>query len=973
VAELAISETDLIEVQEFVAEQFRDLQPADFHHILPTFKWRGIATTNYDCVVEEAYRAAARPTQQIVPFLSNRDRVDDRLHSPDSVGLLKLHGCVTRTHEPEIPLILTAEQYVTHRRGRDLVFKTFEGWAYQCPVVFVGHGMQDSDLRAALMEASRELDIRPRCYLVTPDADEAECRLWDAKRISVLKGTFHDFLQALDRAIPAHIRPLISKVDNEHPIKRRFAVNEPLATALTEFIANDVEYVAEGMPIQAGIPSAFYKGFDLGWYPIAQNMDVRRHLTDTVLNDVIIRAEEDRPTVAELYLIKAEAGAGKSVFLRRLAWEAALDANVLCLFFRPFGRLEYEPIRELHRVTKSRVFLFVDNAADNAVGISSVLENARRNKTPVTIVTAERSNEWNMAGDPLIPHLTEAFPLRYLNHSEIEKLVCLLEQHNTLGPYLANKTFEQQVLEFEEHAGRQILVALHEATTGLCFEDILVDEFNSIQPLSARSLYLTVCVLNRMGVPVRAGLVARVHKIPFEKFQQELFAPLEHVVGAIMHSPSGDYMYTARHREIAQIVFERVLRSPADRYNEYVRIIRELNIAFNSDRDSLRGLVRAKSLHELFSNYEDVSAIFDVACSVAGNEAYLYQQMANYERIRPNGNYEVAYQLLQRARDLDPRDSTITHTLAELARTQALACRHPLERERYRAEARRILAPLASDPQSGRYARITVVKLAVDSLDDVIGSEGASDRQIDTAIRAVEEPLQRALQLDSSDPFLLAEEARFRKLMEDHARALRALERAFAANPRDPYIAARLARVYEERRDFERACCTLRAALEGRRGDKQLNYRYAMVLRESGTADHATLLYHLARSFTEWDANLDAQFWYARYLYESRDGDQRRKAKEIFKRLRDARMPHDARIEIRDHIAKDGQPEMFAGTIARREATHGFINRDGVGDYVFFHRNGSDECWDRLLPRARVEFNVGFSFGGPQAINIRPI
>jgi hypothetical protein len=50
VAELAISETDLSTVQDFIADLFRDLEPADFHLLVPTFKWQGLVTTNYDRV-----------------------------------------------------------------------------------------------------------------------------------------------------------------------------------------------------------------------------------------------------------------------------------------------------------------------------------------------------------------------------------------------------------------------------------------------------------------------------------------------------------------------------------------------------------------------------------------------------------------------------------------------------------------------------------------------------------------------------------------------------------------------------------------------------------------------------------------------------------------------------------------------------------------------------------------------------------
>jgi hypothetical protein len=86
--------------------------------------------------------------------------------------------------------------------------------------------------------------------------------------------------------------------------------------------------------------------------------------------------------------------------------------------------------------------------------------------------------------------------------------------------------------ELEEHAGRQLLVALHEATLGIPFETIPVDEYHHITPFEAQRLYQTVCVLNRLNVPVRAGLIARVHGIPFEEFKHRFFAPLEHVVFA---------------------------------------------------------------------------------------------------------------------------------------------------------------------------------------------------------------------------------------------------------------------------------------------------------------------------------------------------------------------------------------------------------------------------------------------------------
>ncbi len=953
VSELAISSTGLNRVQDFVAGLFADPEPAEFHKLLPSFKWRGLATTNYDRLIERVYETVESPAQELVPFISNQDSVDEKLRAPEHLAFLKLHGCVTRTHDPELPLILTADQYATHRKGRGRLFNMLLEWGTENTVVFVGHGLQDSDLRAILLEVSRQVPSRPRYYLVKPGASQAERDLWGEKRISVLDGTFEGFLTSLDTAIPRSSRVLARAAETEHPIKNKFSVNEPLVGPIKDLLYHDAQYVHPALEYEEGTPERFYKGFDLGWYPIRSGLDVRRRLTDTVLWSVVARAEGDRPTRAELYVVKAEAGAGKTVFLRRVAWEAATQSEALCLFVRPSGSPRFEALRELHRVTGERVFLFVDSAADNVTLISGLLENARRFDVPLTVITAERVNEWNVSCEDISGYVTDEYELGYLSRREMEDLVTLLNDHGAQGPNLRGRSLEEQVREFEERAGRQLLVALHEATMGRPFEDILMDEYSNVHPQQARSLYLTVCILHRLRVPVRAGLIARVHGIAFTEFQERFFAPLEHVVRVRESRAACDFEYVTRHPEIAQIVFQRALAETADRHYEYVRILKHLNVSYSSDRESFRKLVRAKALHESFPRYEDVVALFDVAEESAGGEPYLYQQMANYERIRPNGNYAKAYELLQKARELDPRDTSIVHSLSELARTRANNADRPLERRRLRNEAHSLAQGLLGSSRSGRYARHTLVKLAMDDLVDLLADKEATDQDIDDAIREVERVLERGRQQFPDEPMLNTAEADFARLLRDHKRSFTALKAANAANPRDPYIATRLARVYEDRDDLPSAEECLRKALQSNGVDKQLNFRYAEVLRATDPSDSERLAYHFKKAFTQGDDNHAAQFWYARYAFESDDAGKRREATEIFRRLRSVRMGHEARIRVRDTMSNgDRTPTCFIGTISRTEIAHGFVTADGRGDVIFLHNSDiNGVSWDDLQAR----------------------
>ena len=74
------------------------------------------------------------------------------------------------------------------------------------------------------------------------------------------------------------------------------------------------------------------------------------------------------------------------------------------------------------------------------------------------------------------------------------------------------------------------MVALHEATSGKPFEDIIADEYAEVKPELAQLMYLGVCFLNRFDVPVRAGIIARVFGIRFTDFKERFFKPLEQVV-----------------------------------------------------------------------------------------------------------------------------------------------------------------------------------------------------------------------------------------------------------------------------------------------------------------------------------------------------------------------------------------------------------------------------------------------------------
>jgi SIR2-like domain len=117
VAEYAISESNLATVQEFIKNLLDPLEPTAAHLRIGKFVWHGIATTNYERLIEKAYQETIGRIQDVQPLIENGDRVEEHLRDPEDVLLLKLHGCVTRISNPDCPLILTTDQCIEHRRG----------------------------------------------------------------------------------------------------------------------------------------------------------------------------------------------------------------------------------------------------------------------------------------------------------------------------------------------------------------------------------------------------------------------------------------------------------------------------------------------------------------------------------------------------------------------------------------------------------------------------------------------------------------------------------------------------------------------------------------------------------------------------------------------------------------------------------------------------------------------------------------
>jgi tetratricopeptide (TPR) repeat protein len=803
-------------------------------------------------------------------------------------------------------------------------------------------------------------------YNIDPSIGAIEGRYWAKNQVTCVELKFAEFLRLLDKKIDVSVRRLRRNFPGVSlSLYPHYRISSPEESDdLRYYLQHDAQHLHNGMIPPRQNAGEFYKGYDTGFGCILQNLDVPRLISDSLLVDAILIDDNSRRN-GEFFLIKGPAGNGKTVALKRVAWEAATSYDKIALYVNGAEGIRFDPISEIHQLTGKRIYLFVDRVALFRTEIVELLKTCRDRQFPLTIIGAERENEWYIYCENIEKYCAHEFAVVYLNKEEIERLLAKLEEHSALG-LLADKTHAERVDAFLNRAESQLLVALHETTLGIPFEKIVLDEFNRI-PREAQLIYLQICALHQFGAPVRAGLISRASGINFEEFGKRLLKPLADVViFEEKRDTSDDVYYRSRHQHVAELVFHQVLPSDEQKYDILAHLVTAMNVDYSSDKETFWRMVRGRSIAKLFANVELGRLFYGQAEEVATTEGFVPHQRAVFELQHPGGSLSEAEVAANRAADLNPRSRSIRHTQAEVARRQALATKDPLLKQSYRKTAQKKLAGNAD--QLSEYDLHTRAKVALDELRELIGrtTKIAESTAFIEAAREAEMAIQRGRTEYPQSSEILAAEADLRDLLSETPKALAALEKAFAINPRQDWLAVRLAKRYVEAGQTDRAIQVLQKCLQSNPGSKPVHLYMARLL-EPKSDQESKIIDHLRRSFTPGDNNFEAQFWYARALFlAGRVSD----SQAVFNSLAE-RAPGKFRTTSAEYATAKGRNITFDGEVTRREEGYAFIKLADFPTDIFASRSDSSRHeWDRIRPGTRVACNLAFNRKGPRATRI---
>jgi tetratricopeptide (TPR) repeat protein len=970
IAAMAASEVGLIQLQKFVRDLFLAYNPAEFHMLVPTFRWRAIATTNFDLVIERAYETNRGAVQKLVKSVKDGDLFDTRLNEvSDPVGFFKLHGCIDHYTDASIPLILGQEQYASYAANRSRFYARLRDLGQENPIIFCGYSISDPHIQQLLFDLTDKKISRPTFYQVSPNLTDVEVRYWQGNQVTCVSATFADFLRTLDKKISTTARRLRRGIsEDKTSLQTHYVVqNAAESDALRYYLANDAIHVHSGLVPQRQDSKEFYKGYDTGFGCVVQNLDIARAATDSILVDAVLLAEDQRRH-GELFLIKGPGGNGKTVALKRIAWEAATAYEQIAIYVETAAGLRFDILDEIHQLTGKRIFLFVDRLALVRDELAKLLKTCRARKFPLTVVGTERENEWHIYCEVLEPYARQEFPITYLSKDEVVELLAALKKHDALG-LLSEKKEDERVDEFMKHAERQLLVALHETTLGLPFEKIVLDEYNRIKPREAQTLYLDIVALHQFGAPVRAGLVSRASGVTFSEFGEKFLKPLADVVLVDEGHQLGDIFYRSRHQHVAELVFNQVVPSDGEKYDLLAKLLQAINIDYASDHETFARLIRGRSVANMFPDVKLGRLLYDAAETAAKNEWFVTHQRAVFELQHPNGSLIEAERATERASAINPNSRSIRHTQAEIARRQALETSDPLRKQSYRRLARERL--MGGAEKLSEYDVVTRVKVAIDELRELVAkvTNTTAAATLIAATREAETAIERGRAEYPQSAEILAAESSLRDVLNQAPKALTALEAAFKLNPRQDWLASRLAKRYLDSGQPDKAVQTMELCLKQNPDSKLAHLQIAHILRAIGKQQE-TIIDHFRKSFTPGDSNFEGQFWYARELFLARRQPDAEKVFENLNERAPGRFRNDAAAELSN---RDGSFISFQGLMIRKEEGYGFVRPLDFATDLFASRGESARHeWAKLSQGSKVLLYIAFNRRGPRAIKLTP-
>ncbi|MBN2314479.1 MAG: SIR2 family protein [Sedimentisphaerales bacterium] len=599
-------------LDEFVREKLLSLQPSSSHKAMTRYNWAAIFTTNFDDLVEVAYRTTPDASKRCIPVYSDNPQVTPGDRS--KVHLFKMMGCMQAQASESGQMVLSRADYNRALKRRGKYLELLLDFTKAGTIVFVGYSFGDRLALDVIDEVRDRYGIErlPWSYALFDklETSEKSTYMFQSRKVRPVECSYEDFFTYLEKNGEPSKKMDIARDVHIQSMGYDLRVSEEQARQDAEYFEVLTE---EKFNEEAGEKDDFFKGINKSWGAFREGWDFKRSLymypqinsktgvSNVGLKDRVSAELTKRDTEEnKVLLITGMAGVGKTMLLRRIAHDAYKGGFAPVVFINASRvNFDYKRLASLmenlnHQVDKQiadgghtqqiKHVIIVDDAASFIRHINRLKDYLTSRGRSALVIAAERKGEWEAALKKHPFRIAEENVYELDEELSDEEKGGIIEHFYDLG-YIQNKgTFWDDIIqdEFENSFFATIYTLVHPSKKPL--NEIIRDQYKSLSNMTRRA-FQYICCFHQFNLSINFELLVRSLKCPFTDFHSEVIE--RDAAKVIFEEPDeiGNILYRTHHRIIARKTVEFFFGDPEEQKNVFLEILNEAVLTNHKERE----------------------------------------------------------------------------------------------------------------------------------------------------------------------------------------------------------------------------------------------------------------------------------------------------------------------------------------------------------------------------------------------------
>ena len=652
------------QLEEFIKSQLDSLRPTRAHQIMTKYDWAAIFTTNFDDLIELAYRLTPERIKNPQPIYSEKFQVNPADRS--KIYIFKIMGSITALESETGTMVLSRSDYTRALRRRKEYIRILSDFVKNGTILFIGYSFRDRFILDIIDEIIEEYgkDRLPWSYALFDqlELDEKTNYKFTSRKIIPLKCSFEEFFEYLDKNYK--ISPKTLKSVSFKLRGYNLEVDEDEARNYAEFfeILNE-----EKLGEPPGQKDDFFMGINKSWGAFKEGWDFKRDLYNSIKQRTLEELKKYDIGENKILLITGMPGIGKTMLLRRLAYDVYSAGEAPVIFLQPtkttfdykllatfIENLNNQLVKKDYKTAPLKPLILVDDAASMIRHLVQLKDYLASRARPALIVAAERKNEWDLIWSTFSFRIDKKniFELpEKLSESEKSRII---EHLYNLKYIKAKGEFWDKIIdqEFEESFFATIYTLVHPSRKPL--NEIIQDQYKRLTGITQKA-FRNICFFHRFNLPINQELLVRSLRRSYSDFMEEI---LNKDIDKIIYEEwdeQGNLLYRTHHRIIAEKTIKFFFGDPAVQKEIYIEILKESVLSNQREREICEKLliqhIGPNARPQIFT-YDQQRQIFKIVC-----EKNPLRRLIHHWGVLEldDVNYREAEKLLKKALEL-PRE-----------------------------------------------------------------------------------------------------------------------------------------------------------------------------------------------------------------------------------------------------------------------------------------------------------------------------